>query len=194
LKKILLLILFFLATGFCFPSPVFGAQMEMTVTITSVKVPARAEMLLADDGPTAEFSLGVGRIVVVRDGDDYIEVRRTFPGWYFQAGEVVTLIFNYNAAEAPYKVYGEVSVAAAPLPEEGARICRADCSVVGDATGWYIFELYISDYDYAYCPPSVCHDPVGSYNYFLAVEPGHVITDIEDSQPYWRSPALYTIN
>jgi len=180
--------------------------MEVTATITSVRIPALAAMLKLEDQPNTEFNIGSGRIVVVRDSDGYIEARKGFPPYSdvgdLKAGAVAIFTVPYYTDRAPYTIYTEVRVQRA----DGTKICRADCSLVADSTEWYLIDARLNLppgspglSQSLICPISVC--TVGYYINTIAVEPEHVIIDDEEwpdfyemDTPFWRSPALYTIN
>jgi len=192
--------------------------MEVTVAITSVRMPARAIITLSTDIPITEFSFPGGMIKVVRDSDGYIESRNYLRShdWedsYLRAGESTTVIFPYYADKAPYTVYAEVPVY--PGGSAGANLSKADCYPIANAYkgDWYWFSVYRNSagvWGNSVCP---CLGKSYSYGYYyglqcvysyynqIAVEPEQVINDTYMfvpyygyNQPFWRSPALYTIN
>lgn len=179
MKKILFSIFFFFALSLCFPLPVFGAAMEVTVTITGVRSPERSAMLLRADRPNTEFAFpnNQGRIMVIRNSDSSVKATVGISG-YVKKNSTVTFTIPYEVALAPYSVYLEIQA----TPENNPA-CKADCSVV---TGWYkICQFYTSDFSNYSCQIATCNS---SYAGCIAVDPAHVVAG------FWRSPVLFTIN
>jgi len=181
--------------------------MELTVTITSLKVPERAAMILANDPPSVEFGFDNSRITVVRNsntsivGAKWFNFVQSFPGTNsFQhpmyAGATVTFNFPYDATAAPYNVYAEIETSG----QGGSTIYKADCTLVPGNSGWY--WLYTSAYYNNFANIASCPNPpfTGSYLGFIAVDttnPQHFVRDIGAGGGwtyFWRSPALFTIN
>jgi len=197
---------------FWFPLPVFGAVMEVTVTITSMKIPQRAGAALAPDRPNTEFRINNMRITVVNRDDDVVA-----RSWFnIQAGTEATVYFPYDNTKTPYHIYlehrayGPANGYGLPEGEEGVIMCRADCSNVVDAPGVVADEwFYLGGVEYSSCQPSYdpsCHascpypacsasyDPVFVNLDGLAVDPVNVIWSPYDDDYVWRSPVLFTID
>jgi len=190
-KKILLSILF-LIVFFCFPRSAFGANLDITVTINSVRIPERSAMVRASDLPNSEFVFSYGRIVVVNKNDSIVARSDFLTG--IRAGAGATISFSYNTAEAPYNIHIEVRA----FGEAGGdSLCPADCSISPAGFGGYFIQFYLLDPDVSpvnnpYCPwSSPCGQVGGQY---MGVDSANVKFDSSLGRHYWRLPAIFCID
>ena len=201
MKKILFLVLFSIVFLFALPlSGLAEIVYEVTVTITSVKIPVRAGMILAPNRPNTEFFIPRAYFTIVDKNDDVATRLPTFASasWFTLAKNVTKIItFPYDANYAPYTLNVETKTS---FPV-GWDLCTAGCSRIPLNSGYYIFlehpKFFNSDsatWDYAPCPNS-CAGGSG-YEHNIALSPENVFQDTvwgNSSYRYWRSPPLLTI-
>jgi len=213
MNKILFSIFFFSALIFCFPLTTLGAVMEMTVTIDSIQIPERAEMVWTTGGQTAdghladrpntEFGFDYSRITVV---DKNISVKAlkwfdytTIPGaggfqHPMQKDSTLTFAFPYDVALAPYKVYAEVQA----QPQGSSPVLKADCTLVPSGSNWYVSTNYLYYNSFkvaAMCPSTmvtVPNSPVAPCYKCIAFQ--SAVWYPADGYYFWRSEPLVTIN
>jgi hypothetical protein len=196
MKKILLAIIFLSVVVFVTPFSVFGADIELTVTITGVQIPKRAA--IADLPLDTEYEISTitnyyNKLLVVRNRDSFIMNRENFmfPGCYgicasLEENAYRTVSFTYNSEET-YSVYVEI-----PVVTRGTNtICKSDCTPISSGEGWYRTRAQlVFDGEYRYCPISVCSD----YRTYIAFGPEIAPQNIMATTGYWRSPAIFTID
>ena len=201
MKKILFLFLFSIIFLFAFPLSGFAISYEVTVTITSVKIPERAGMILAPNRPNTEFMIPRAYFTIVDKND---AVARRLPGassgsyYNLLSGLTEIITFPYNALFAPYTLNVEAMTPSSP--DTYYNVCAADCSTISKNSGYYTFQAYPkfrkldSAFDYITCP-NMCAGGSG-YEYNIALSPENVFQDTvwgNSSYRYWRSPPLLTI-
>jgi hypothetical protein len=208
-KKLLFSILFFSTIFVCFPLPAFGAVMELTVTITSVKIPERAAMIFAPDRPNTEFAIGRGRIAVRKNSDGSLmgyggttpsHWGRYYVGGILEKDTVTTVTFPYDSNSA-YNVDAEVRVKPASVLDTVG--CRPDCTPISGGyiaysydvpvpseneidTYWalYYYSTEYNSWSIGGCPASLCLGNWADIGFDSNVFPS------SDGTFWWRSPAL----
>lgn len=200
MKKIFFLILF-LAIIFCFPLSAFGANLEITVGITSVRIPEAAINMFAPDGPNTEFTLYQGTYITLVDDSSDSVVAGMYNTVYVRRNETITISYSNYDITKTYKVY---FYQRAEPQQQSQTIYKADCTPVAAGSGWYyLFQTpyYVNsenrgvgffcgrypDYNPPAYPWPYWHN---QYRYF-AVDPNNVVS--VNSDHYWRL-LLFTID
>ncbi|MEI7424667.1 MAG: hypothetical protein WCK10_00920 [Candidatus Staskawiczbacteria bacterium] len=173
MKQILPIIIFFIFIT-CFPISSLGATVELSVDITSFRIPERSVVITPDtvhidDMPNTEFSTCSGARIFLTDKSNSYIAKSYLSTDAFSSGNYClvkgargVLTFNYNALLAPYKVYAEINVGKQQYEETGFKPNCSPQILVTGGVAWYqlldplmYYESH-GNYAVAECPNSYC--------------------------------------